>query len=532
MTRYTNTSKERITIMITLVFSAIIEETTHASPRFKFAMFMRLKKNEIGITKSSKRTVIWRSMIKTLKEINVTKDRRRKSTNNMNSSKNNFTSSDRIHATICKPGLELFKNRIKEHCVYSMQNFIVKLNNGKVRTTPHKYKLNFYTKTVVAILPIETFAFNTFKFRLFHELVENGSTDGNLLFDYIGEIVGKEEVRGLITRTGDETKLITLQLEDLEKHKIKCTLFGELVDEVPPHLERDDGEPFIIVVQLFKSNMYLNSVNIQSTYYVFTCYFNPNLPEVIDYKKRLATDFVSCSQRISHLEAQSQYSVTDEINAGIVPVRTIEEVLNMTERLVKMIGPIYRVRHVLRRYRLQVIVTDGSGCLNLLVWNKEAEQMIEKAAEKVKELSKCKKGKSYPKYLENMIDKRFLFKLNIIYKTINAVKRVYSVTKLLDDESLMSSYGVPNSSSDASCLQMLANIPIAETNEDSNGHAAVFLSKDSVVESNCDSSCQTLAKRTATDAVDDSPAEAALSPDVQESANKTFKRNYGRKKID
>ncbi|XLR22635.1 hypothetical protein HN51_068879, partial [Arachis hypogaea] len=46
----------------------------------------------------------------------------------------------------------------------------------------------------------------------------------------------------------------------------------------------------------------------------------------------LATDFVPCSQRISQLEAQPQYSVTDEINAGIVPVHTIEEVLNMTEK--------------------------------------------------------------------------------------------------------------------------------------------------------------------------------------------------------
>ncbi|RYR61870.1 hypothetical protein Ahy_A04g019107 [Arachis hypogaea] len=402
---------------------------------------------------------------------------------------------DRIHATVCKPGLELFKNRIKEHCVYSMQNFIVKLNNGKVRTTPHKYKLNFYTKTVVAALPIETFAFNPFKFRPFHELDENGPTDGNLLFDYIGEVVGKEEVRGLITRTGDETKLITLQLEDLD----------------------------------------------------------------------LATDFVPCSQRISQLEAQPQYSVRDEISAGIVPVRTIEEVLNITEETsCWIVGTIVSLEvgkddwsymscktcpkkvvqskdrywcdncrrvgfKVMLRYRLQLIVTDGSGCLNLIVWNKEAEQMIGKAAEKVKELSKCDKGDSYPKYLENMIDKRFLFKLNITYKNINSVEGVYSVTKLSDDESLMSSYGVPNSSSDAS---MLPNIPIAETDEDSNGHAAVSLSKDSAVESNCDSSCQTPAKRTSSDAVDDSPATAALSPDVQASANKTFKRNCGRKKID
>ncbi|XP_015964306.1 replication protein A 70 kDa DNA-binding subunit D-like [Arachis duranensis] len=298
---------------------------------------------------------------------------------------------DRIHAIVCKPGLELFKNRIKEHCVYSMQNFIVKLNNGKVRTTPHKYKLNFYTKTMVAVLPIETFAFNPFKFRPFHELDENGSTDRNLLF---GEVVGKEEVREMITHTGDETKLITLQLEDLEKYKIKCTLLGELVDEVLSHLEQDDGEPFLIVVQLFKSNMYLNSVNIQSSYYVSTCYFNPNLPEVIDFKKRLATDFISCSQRISQLKTQPQYLVTDEINASIVPVRTIEEVLNMTEvgkddwsymscktcpkKVVQSKDKYWcdncrRVGFkVMLRYRLQVIVTDGSGCLKLLMWNKEA----------------------------------------------------------------------------------------------------------------------------------------------------------------
>ncbi|XLS86944.1 hypothetical protein HN51_037110 [Arachis hypogaea] len=124
---------------------------------------------------------------------------------------------DRIHATVCKPRLELFRNKIKEHVVYSIQNFIVKLNNGKVKTTPHKYKLNFYTKTVVAVLPIETFSFNPFEFRPFHELEKNGSTDGNLLFDYIGDVVGKDEIKGLITRIGDETKRITFQLEDLEQ---------------------------------------------------------------------------------------------------------------------------------------------------------------------------------------------------------------------------------------------------------------------------------------------------------------------------
>ncbi|RYR10353.1 hypothetical protein Ahy_B05g078819 [Arachis hypogaea] len=265
-----------------------------------------------------------------------------------------------------------------------------------------------------------------------------------------------------------------------------------------------------MVVQLFKSNIYLSFVNIQSTYYVSSCYFNPNLPEVIDFKKSL-------------LETQYQYPIIDEINTDIIPMRTIEEIVGTIVSLevgkddwsytscktcpkkvtqskdTYWCDNCWRVGFkVMLRYRLQVIVTDGSSCLKLLVWNKEVEQMVGKVVEKVKELF-----------------------------NINAVEGVYSITKLSDDESLTSSYGVANSSCDASYSQMLANIPIAETDENSNEHAAISLSRSNGV-----SSYQTPAKRTSLDVADDSTAEAALPPDVQASANKTFKRNCGRKKID
>ncbi|XLR62202.1 hypothetical protein S83_012874, partial [Arachis hypogaea] len=392
---------------------------------------------------------------------------------------------DRIHGTICKPGLDLFRERVKEHAVYRMRNFIVKINNGKVRTTAHKYKLSFYTKTEVEVLPIEKFAFNPFKFCPFAELESNAPMDGNLLFDYIGEVVAKEEAMGMITRT----KLYYAFRS--RKHKIKCTLFGELVDQVLPHLERDDGEPFIMVVQLFKSNVYLNFVNVQSTYYVSKYYFNLNLLEVIDFKKRLAEEVVPCSQRITPLQSQPQYSVADEINAGIVPICTIEEVLNMTqETSCWIVGNVvslevgkddwsytscktcpkkvleskdrYWCDHCRRvgfkamlRYRLQIIMTDGSGCMKLLLWNKEVEKTVGKAVEKIKELSKWEKGESYPKSLDTIVDKRFLFKLNITYKNINAVEGVYNILKISDDEYLMSIFGSANSSFNASVSMLL-----------------------------------------------------------------------------
>ncbi|XLU62538.1 hypothetical protein S245_021747 [Arachis hypogaea] len=462
---------------------------------------------------------------------------------------------DRIHATICKPRLDLLRERIKEHAVYSMRNFIVKINNGKARTTAHKYKLSFYTKTKVEVLPIETFAFNPFKFRPFAELEANSPMDGNMLFDYIGEVVGKEEAIGMITRTGEESKHIALQLEDLKhmldikcpkillelyyafhsrKHKNKCTLFRELVDQVLPHLERDDGEPFIMVVQLFKLNVYLNSVNVQSTYYVSKCYFTPNLFE-------------------------PQYSVADEINAGIVPIRTIEEVLNMTQIVGNIVSlkvgkddwsytscktcpkkvleskDRYWCDHCRRvgfkatlsdvlvrccsRYRLQVIVTDGTDCMKLFLLNKEAGQMVGKAAEKIKELCVSLIHGSL-KYFAPVM---FLFKLNITYMNINVVEGVYSILKILDDECLMSSFGSANSSFDASCSQHVPNTPTTETGDNSNRHKAVSLSRDSEVESNGD-------KRSSPNTGDGSTAKAGVSVDVQALANKSFKRNCGKKK--
>ncbi|RYR77831.1 hypothetical protein Ahy_A01g002486 [Arachis hypogaea] len=145
---------------------------------------------------------------------------------------------------------------------------------------------------------------------------------------------------------------------------------------------------------------------------------------------------------------------------------------------------------------------------------------------------KWEKGESYPKSLDTIVDKRFLFKLNIIYKNINAVEGVYNIIKISDDEYLMFIFGSTNSSFNASCSQHVPNTSTTETGDNSNGHEAVSLSKDSAVESNCDSSYETPAKRSSLDIGDGSKAKALVFLDVQASANKTFKRNCAKKKLD
>ncbi|RYR03226.1 hypothetical protein Ahy_B06g082078 [Arachis hypogaea] len=309
----------------------------------------------------------------------------------------------------------------------------------------------------------------------------------------------------------NEKEVFSLEmvLQDVKGDRIHSTI-SKLVLEALRHQIKEHA---IYSMQ----NFVVTTNNGKSAYYVSKVYFNPNLTEVNEFKERLNKAIVSSSQQITQLQTQHQYSATDEINAGIGPLKTIEEIC--PKKVVESKDR-YWCDHCRRvdfkamlRYRLQLIVTDRTGCVKLNVWNKEAEQM------------KWKKTNAYPKHLDNVIDKRFLFKLTITYKNINAIEGIYSVTKLSDDDFLISSFGCASSPVEASNFQMMGNTPITETEDDSNAH-------DSTVESNGNNSYQTPAKRSSPDTFDGYIGEAIVFADAQASANKTFKQNSGKKKIE
>ncbi|XLT08892.1 hypothetical protein HN51_054685 [Arachis hypogaea] len=161
---------------------------------------------------------------------------------------------------------------------------------------------------------------------------------------------------------------------------MKCTLFGDLVDEALGLFDKDDGHPIILVAQLFKPNFYLN-------------------------------------------ESQPINSISDELHGGSLPITTIEEVLDKTNetscwilatvvsieiggsdwyyalckscpRKVKENKGCYLRKHCGKvgintplRYHLHVIAADGTGCIGLIIWNQEAKLVVGKSASEVKKIS-------------------------------------------------------------------------------------------------------------------------------------------------
>ncbi|PHU27734.1 hypothetical protein BC332_06066, partial [Capsicum chinense] len=96
------------------------------------------------------------------------------------------------------------------------------------------------------------------------------------------------------------------------------------------------------------------------------------------------------------------------------------------------------------RYRLQVRVVDGNGPITLLLWNREAVQLMGKTAKELKEGLIDDDEYPYPSELDDIVEKKLMFKVMVKESNIYKQDEVYKVLKFADDESLLKEYCHPS----------------------------------------------------------------------------------------
>ncbi|MED6194627.1 hypothetical protein PIB30_030252 [Stylosanthes scabra] len=194
----------------------------------------------------------------------------------------------------------LFKTLFRDKWIYSMQNFIVQ-NNVKAAEN---------NQSSIEVMPGQGVQF---------------------LIHSISNVAGMEEPKNMVTKAGQHTRCMSLYIEDLERNKMKCTVFGDLVGMVVQLVEKDDMQPLILVTQLFKPSVYLKEAYIQNSRYVSRVLLNPDCPEVIAFKNSLMAQSDAASQPITNVESKPAYSVGDELEGGARRLSSIEDVLNLTK---------------------------------------------------------------------------------------------------------------------------------------------------------------------------------------------------------
>ncbi|PHT82994.1 hypothetical protein T459_11437 [Capsicum annuum] len=100
-------------------------------------------------------------------------------------------------------------------------------------------------------------------------------------------------------------------------------------------------------------------------------------------------------------------------------------------------------------YRIQVTVMDGTGSISLMIWDTDAMSLIGKSANDLKEellqITDNDDDPSYPMELNNILQRKFIFKVIVKNENIQNHDEVYSVVKILDDKDLIKKYS-PNES--------------------------------------------------------------------------------------
>ncbi|KAL4344050.1 hypothetical protein AHAS_Ahas11G0139600 [Arachis hypogaea] len=307
------------------------------------------------------------------------------------------------------------------------------LNNvqgGRIQASIPKSLVKKWRGVIIEFQMYTMSNFIPFRFRTIPHLINAGSLVDNDLFDLIGEIVGKEEPKYLITNKGKETRRLAVVLQDLENNRINCVLFGGMVDQILPHFEEGRMEPLIVVLQYFRATRWKEKTSVQSHFDVSKLHIDDQLADVVGVPKQV-----------------------DKLKRGDVVVKSIEDVLlSMEEGPTWIVGSIVSINagnsdwfykayrkcpkkvetpignrykcskcsHTHRttaiRFKVEVMVYDGTGSMTLLLWDREITQLCGKAADNIMEKEESG-GDEYLATFDAMMDRKLLFKINV--KTSN-----------------------------------------------------------------------------------------------------------------
>ncbi|RYR09198.1 hypothetical protein Ahy_B05g077336 [Arachis hypogaea] len=196
----------------------------------------------------------------------------------------------RIYATIPRSLAKKYISVILEFYKYTMSNFIVVDNMTKKKNGVSRWVLVLSHRTRVEHIENPTFSLEAFRFRNLAEVHTVEKVEDLELFVIIGEVVGKENPRELVTSKGIETKRLVVIVEDLEY------------------------SPTLMMIDLNRLLWSSNILKHPDGMAKLQCRATLNCPSLLSGSELT-------SVRISHLSTQSSWAGTDELNNGTTVVK-------------------------------------------------------------------------------------------------------------------------------------------------------------------------------------------------------------------
>ncbi|KAL4321476.1 hypothetical protein AHAS_Ahas14G0114300 [Arachis hypogaea] len=294
-----------------------------------------------------------------------------------------------------------------------MAYFTVVSNHGSYRATSHEFKLVFLHRTTVVAVDEDVIPKTCFNMFPFSELL-------NMTEDYDFLVVGEEKE---YAKEGKIVKMIVLLT-------LRCELFGDYVNQVNHFLASGYvGQP-VVVIQLAKVKFFRGQVGLQNVMYATQMLFNPDLPEVVEFRQSMIEQGVNGTQPLFIANEGKVVSLEDDF-MRLTRKCTIEELQDNNQVLLRM-----EAGGILLVCVERIIVGEGI----FLFFDREASYLLKKSCAdlftEVQRDASLTCGDTYPPIFQGLIGKKLLLKVDI------------KVRRICDDPTIITMFELPNYDAD------------------------------------------------------------------------------------
>nr|XP_025681668.1 uncharacterized protein LOC112783105 isoform X3 [Arachis hypogaea] len=218
---------------------------------------------------------------------------------------------DRIQCSIRNPQRRLFEDELVEGKIYTICNFSVAINDKKYKATNHASRIYFKRDTQLRLVDDPSFSENVFRF-VPNEVILNHTNAQSHLIDVIGLLTAKGDIIEF-TKNGKKSNYIVLELDDMGKGKIRCTLWEEFASKLVKHIQEQLTSEYILIVQFAKFNLFKGTMGISNITYNSNLYINADFQAVKDFRKSVIMSGVPPLNQLSQITTEPVYSIEEDL---------------------------------------------------------------------------------------------------------------------------------------------------------------------------------------------------------------------------
>ncbi|KAK9705296.1 hypothetical protein RND81_07G045900 [Saponaria officinalis] len=356
----------------------------------------------------------------------------------------------KIHATIKSSLISDFSQRLREGLLVIISNFGVDLNNDKQRVCSHNFKISFYRTTSIREcenIPIPLYDFD---FVNFEDILSN-KVNPNIFIDIIDLLKGVSP----IVNVGDQVnkkKILKIDLQDASNMTLPVTLWGDFAETLKEYIADHVG-PVVVILQFSMIRKFREVEDLKK------CFASDDTSHTLC--EISAGNSVIIEEEFSRLSKRKFVDELQEINepcycavlATTVKIETesgwfylsckacIRKVTSVGNGLWHCEVCRQDVQFVVPRFRVTLRVMDDTGIASFVMFDKEVSKLLNTSASALREiLMKDDDADAFPKELDDLLKKQFLFRIRITDFNLKNNWRKYRIYRLTDDINLINTH--------------------------------------------------------------------------------------------